>query len=148
MVYRRAPVRGGHKDVSCKNSCAMHNHVQLPGTLPSHNDITPPTWMSISDNTNINKNNDASIIARTDKWRPTHQLPPRITHHPFINAIPANVLTSITQACQYHPGKAILQNRRDASVIIHSSELQDLISHNISINDQIITMNLEMLCTQ
>jgi hypothetical protein len=109
----------------------------------------PPTitkWVTLNDSTTTYINETIIHSQPTQiQWTPEFYTPFHKTPHPLKNLINDVTLQLVKQSCQYCPDNEVLRSIGDTTVIINTDNMRDLISSNNPINDQIITLYLEMI---
>jgi hypothetical protein len=119
-------------------------------SIPSHPIKTPPRhqlkWLPLSgSNTTLFCQNH---LTNQQTWTTEYMIPYRHTPHPLLDHIDCNALLLIKQTCQNSCDGPLFKGTTMQHLIIDSQHIRELISHGTPINDQIITLYLEMIGTK
>lgn len=80
-------------------------------------------------------------------WHPPIPLPIQPNIHPLCSSIPPNLLESIKTICNFPPEIQILRSTHKPNISIMVGHMQDLVSYGSETNDAILTLYLELLCS-
>jgi hypothetical protein len=116
------------------------------GNQNTHKISFAPQWTTIAEG-NVIDINQLAFEAPNFCWNPPIQLPYKNLPHPLADTIDDKLLQQLQQACQHTNDIALLRSNRSPSIAISSDDLRDLISHGSPINDQVITLYLELIST-
>lgn len=87
-------------------------------------------------------------LTNQQTWTTEYMIPYRHTPHPLLDHIDCKALLLIKQTCQNACDGPLFKGTTMQNLIIDSQHIRELISHGTPINDQIITLYLEMIGTK
>jgi hypothetical protein len=105
-------------------------------------------WISLLQ-TIIQINDSNNLITQTNtehQWRPAEPLPYRMTDHQLIKYIPATFFNKIKALCQMDSDTPIIRLTTNPLVHITTNDMQNLISYGQEINDETMSVYIEILC--